>query len=508
MSTFSNTAREVEMPNGDVVVLHNAVTPNTTSNIKKFKYDDNGHVTESEAANATDLNLNSYSTPTSGTTAIGASDPVQTAIGKLDHQSYIDQTNILYGLKNGVKNSLVSTNGTITFTGIMYTRNTDDSITVSGSNTASSRTVYSITSGNESEKAGHYIPNNHVGEILSLGDVVSDNDCYVVIFYSNNGLTWANEDLVKGTSAVHITIKNYPYYNICICVTEGKTISPTRTFYPMICPQSVYNVDPSYQPPALPNSDLTYLEAEDRAALAEVVDSGAKNELQPSWTTREINGVKFTVGSDGVITVTTTGTRTSAAIYPLLSRYNGTKMTGKVMSISPKGGTDASYYVSAEQADSPWHNVGTDYGDGVVISSEANNKDINVNIVIPANYSPNNLKFSPMLCTKAAFGISKAFVPYRMPYSQSLTLLNQKAPSGIADYVASGSADDLPSGCALCNSNVTGMPALSGNYFIIRTRIYDANCAEQEAIAPAGNRRFNRTKWGGTWTSWAEYTRS
>lgn len=97
MATYSNSAREVEMPNGDVVVLHSEPTggANTTSNIKKFKYDDNGHVTESSAANATDLNLNSYSTPTSGSTAIGTSDAVQTAIGKLDHQSQIDQTNIL-----------------------------------------------------------------------------------------------------------------------------------------------------------------------------------------------------------------------------------------------------------------------------------------------------------------------------------------------------------------------------------------------------------------------------
>ena len=106
MATYSNTAREVEMPNGDVVVIHNAPTggENTTSNIKKFKYDDNGHVTESTAANATDLNLNSYSTPTTGSTAIGTSDAVQTAIGKLDHQSQIDQTNILYALEKIGKN--------------------------------------------------------------------------------------------------------------------------------------------------------------------------------------------------------------------------------------------------------------------------------------------------------------------------------------------------------------------------------------------------------------------
>ena len=201
------------------------------------------------------------------------------------------------------------------------------------------------------------------------------------------------------------------------------------------------------------NYDLTYLQAEDRAELVELVDNGAKNELQPSWTTQTINGVTFTVGSDGTITATTTGTRTSAAIYPLLSRYSGTKMTGKVMSISPKGGTNASYYVAAEQADSPWHNVGTDYGDGVVISSEANNKDINVNIVIPANYSPNNLKFSPMICTKAAFGVSQKFVPfgndpfYQVPVNHNMVYRGKNLGDTLTDAqhtaLSSGNFTDL-----------------------------------------------------------------
>jgi len=108
MATYSNSAREVEMPDGNVVVLHSEPTggANSTSNIKKFTYDDNGHVTASSAADAEDLNLDSYSTPTTGTTAIGTSDSVQTAIGKLDHQSQIDQTNILYAINTGVKNIL------------------------------------------------------------------------------------------------------------------------------------------------------------------------------------------------------------------------------------------------------------------------------------------------------------------------------------------------------------------------------------------------------------------
>lgn len=406
MATYSNSAREVEMPNGDVVVLHSAPTggANTTSNIKKFKYDDNGHVTESTAANATDLNLNSYSTPTTGSTAIGTSDAVQTAIGKLDHQSQIDQSNILYAINTGVKNALVIKDRESDGAGTIHFSAKNGIVTVTGTN-GSNTSFFTI---NFTGISGRF-------KLNGCPSGGSDNT-YLQRIYTADGSIAIGID--RGSGTAEFTLDPNVEYQWTIRINANYAIQNSLVFRPML-----YQADTDgsvFQTGALPNYDLTRLEAEDRASLAEVVDSGAKNELQPTWTTQEINGVKFTVGSDGVITATTTGTRTSAAIYPLLSRYSGTKMTGKVMSISPKGGTNASYYVAAEQADSPWHNVGTDYGDGVVISSEANNKDINVNIVIPANYSPNNLKFQPMICTKAAFGVSQKFVPYKTTFDNNM----------------------------------------------------------------------------------------
>ena len=443
MSTFTNTAREVEMPNGDVVVIHNAPTggENTTSNIKKFKYDDNGHVTESTAADAEDLNLSSYSTPTTGTTAIGTSDDVQTAIGKLDHQSHIDQTNILYALDKVGTNCASIDN--LSFTAVGEIRNA----------------VISI--GNSLTGNIHI----HLDSITS--DDTNSSTCAYILYYTdgsasntlqfNRGVT-IDLDIDLGNKILK-TVDIYPSNNYSH--SEADTFTLTNF---MVTSKAIWDQFPTFTPAARQNYDLTRLESEDRTSLAEVVDSGAKNELQPSWTTQEINGVKFTVGSDGVITATTTGTRTSAAIYPLLSRYSGTKMTGKVMSISPKGGTNASYYVAAEQADSPWHNVGTDYGDGVVISSEANNKDINVNIVIPANYSPNNLKFSPMLCTKAAFCLSNKFVPYRPNYDlvgSAVSALNSSVFSPVTSVFVGGS---------IAFTGITGGYIRIGNLVVVNVR--------------------------------------
>lgn len=250
------------------------------------------------------------------------------------------------------------------------------------------------------------------GEIHIHADKLESTDtdstgCLYILYYTDGT---SSDGIFERNVAINIDLDTGNKVVDCIYIypatngpkSQNDTITITNF---MVTPTSQFGLSDKYEPHALGNQFLT-------PAVIEQVDSGAKNELQPTWITQTINGVTFTVGSDGVITVTTTGSRTSAAIYPLLSRYSGTKMTGKVMSISPKGGTNASYYVAAEQADSPWHNVGTDYGDGVVISSEANNKDINVNIVIPANYSPNNLKFYPMLCTEAEFRASPKFVPY------------------------------------------------------------------------------------------------
>lgn len=248
MSTFTNTAREVEMPNGDVVVIHNAPTggENTTSNIKKFKYDDNGHVTESTAADAEDLNLSGYSTPTTGTTDIGTSDDVQTAIGKLDHQSHIDQTNILLVEQmNGAKNIVdldVNSVETVNASGLTFTIR-QGIITVNGT---PNRVAYIGIPFNI--KAGQWF----VSGCPSGGSGTSYLDD---IRYTVGGSTYVPDSDIGSGFMFTVSTDTTLFYNIRIA---SNYTANNLVFKPMIISKAAYDAGfTDHQPYALPNYDLT-----------------------------------------------------------------------------------------------------------------------------------------------------------------------------------------------------------------------------------------------------------
>lgn len=306
MSTFTNTAREVEMPNGDVVVIHKAPTggANTTSNIKKFKYDDNGHVTESTAADAEDLNLSSYSTPTTGTTAIGTSDDVQTAIGKLDHQSHIDQSNIL-----SVEDMVCATE-------------------------FSSSTAYAV------------------------GDMVTYEHKLYKFINAHQG-AWSASD-----------VQNY---------------------------------------------DLTRLEAEDRASLAEVVDSGAKNLIDVNnYSNLDNVGI-----SNGVFT--TQGDTLTTLRFDVYLR-NGSTPLLKVVNAQSISSNGVYYWEFVATANTNnvliGHNGGTYNGRATINLTDlvaGRRYVIQVNVTQCQNASGAFKWQDVMICTKAAFGVSQKFVAYKQP---------------------------------------------------------------------------------------------
>ena len=406
-----------------------------------------------------------------------------------------NQTNILYGIKTGAKNQLKLTgnvwnpntlyvywdykNGTVRVVGSIATTST---VFINlGSWTAPEDNVYRLYANGLACTAN-----------IRIYDDVSWTT-YAATSSESNEATWT-----KGTT-------RQLYLRIASGVVVGDI-----TVTPMICQKSIFDADPSFAPYAAQNHDLTVLEEEDRAALVELVDSGAKN------LTDFINGARTdyhatTSVSSGVLTATATGTYARTYQQVTVSKAGNYVVKCKITNRNiVKGSAKIVISPNANGTSAIAEKIITANGEvEIEFTTSTTSFYIHVYVSWDEYDATNTMSVSEFLfCTKAEFYISPKVVPYRMPYGQALTLLNQKAPSGVADYVASGSADNLPSGCALCNSNVTNMPALTGNYFIIRTRIYDANCAEQEAVAPAGNRRFNRTKWGGTWTAWEEYTKS
>ena len=163
------------------------------------------------------------------------------------------------------------------------------------------------------------------------------------------------------------------------------------------------------------NYDLTRLEAEDRASLAEVVDSGAKNKLKISGVSATVGEAVFTVSSDGTISVYTTATTTTQRSLTITASTDGVTLNANdIVSGVPSSDNKVSieWGIGASgNTKSLWGNNTEGYTTvgytgsvryfAVVISS---GKSIS---------SSSPLVFKPMVCTKAAFGVSSKFVPYR-----------------------------------------------------------------------------------------------
>lgn len=160
---------------------------------------------------------------------------------------------------------------------------------------------------------------------------------------------------------------------------------------------------------------IAELEVKDRAALTELVDSGNKNKLAnilPYGDTIRGN-LTFTRNTDDTVTVTaSTSNTTNTDVY--LANDLPLKAGTYVLSGCPAGGsgtgTPPTYKLQIT-------GVGYDTGDAFEFTL-SEDSTISVYIRIWGTYVPDNIVFSPMLCTKAAWDISEAYQPYRPSYQE------------------------------------------------------------------------------------------
>lgn len=177
------------------------------------------------------------------------------------------------------------------------------------------------------------------------------------------------------------------------------------------------------------NADTT--STKNNAALVEIVDSGAKNVVQidelgttaTHGTTYTHQGVTFVLNSDGTITVTRTdeGTEEAACNIRFNNRafYANDYCDGKhILSGCPAGGSLETYYLEAEVSTPPVDYRRADSGNGILLREYTGDKNVIVRIRVNPDYSPDGLVFKPMICSQAAWDISKEFQPYRPSYQE------------------------------------------------------------------------------------------
>lgn len=172
------------------------------------------------------------------------------------------------------------------------------------------------------------------------------------------------------------------------------------------------------------NSILSGLEEKDRAALAEIIDNGAKNIANPlsaegysSQGTFPITmgGVTFTLNADGTITTSNTATTTTTMKIPVKLK------TGKSYTISgcPSGGTSTSYRIDIRLKGTTTVKA-YDYGEGAEFIAEQEDYDLCIRY---QNGQEAAQTFSPMVCSSAAYAISPAFVPYVPSNAELYTMI-------------------------------------------------------------------------------------
>lgn len=158
------------------------------------------------------------------------------------------------------------------------------------------------------------------------------------------------------------------------------------------------------------------------AVIVKCVNEGSKNKLKFSTvmasssnygTSILTNGVRFTVNSDGSVTVNRESANSSAA-YVYLALDSGAAITiddfctGEyVLSGCPSGGSSSTYRMYAAKSTYSAY----DTGSGVLLPSTSIT-GIVLLIYIYSSYNPQNLVFSPMICKQEDWAISHNFAPY------------------------------------------------------------------------------------------------
>lgn len=148
--------------------------------------------------------------------------------------------------------------------------------------------------------------------------------------------------------------------------------------------------------------------AEDRAALAALADKGAKNLAPNTAKSETVSTVSFTVNSDG--TVLANGTASTAAWF----------MTAENLTLQPgtyviSGGQKADGTVNVRVVFSTSETAADIIADSNGESTEfaiTSATTANIYVRMSTGRTANNVTVCPMICTKAEWDISHAYVPY------------------------------------------------------------------------------------------------
>lgn len=156
-----------------------------------------------------------------------------------------NKNNILYNTNQGVKNLFNLTKVSGTYNTVVFTVNSDKTVTVNG--TASpANSVFNLDNWT-CTKAGTYV----ISGTPSGGSWAPSPNTYRIRVAVNG--TWKGDDVGNGYA---LTLAVGDVVNLQINTSTSYTAN-NLVFKPMICLKSLYDADPTYQPYAMSNAEIT-----------------------------------------------------------------------------------------------------------------------------------------------------------------------------------------------------------------------------------------------------------
>ena len=207
----------------------------------------------------------------------------------------------------------------------------------------------------------------------------------------------------------------------------------------MICTKPKWDVSHNFGPHTLPNYDLTVREAEDRAALAEQVDEGAKNildewneilkNLSTSGNSVTVHGITYT-NTNGTITMSGTADNPSDNAATLFLLVDTMKLSNGSYVISWR-----SKSISNVQTNIKYLNmVETIQSTDSVIELPSNRTDsASMWISIP-NGTTVSGSIDIMICTLADWKISQNYAPFALPNTDLTRMVNDLQKKAVKVY--------------------------------------------------------------------------
>lgn len=245
------------------------------------------------------------------------------------------------------------------------------------------------------------------------------------------------------------------------------------------------------------------LAVDNRAALVEFVDDGAKNVLNHTAYTRTVNGVTYTVNEDRTITITSNGTNTQSLLY-LVQNYK--LPAGRYVLSGCTGGSTTKYDLRIRVGGSAFYlnyDGGTEFTYNGTDSFEAS-------IVVRAGQKV-NITMKPMICLKALWDVSQEYQPYRPNY-QTLCDTNEYITGTGTELASNANLNDYnyvckmysPSGAV--SATLVNTPWTTSGFQLITIQFITPSSYMQFLLPNTTSGKWYRRRYtSGTWGDWIEY---